>query len=545
MAESDSSGVEEMYRNFGVLADAADKVSEHPEAFEGIVKAAKGSSGEKKLAAGFITRFFRHFPELADSAMDAMLDLIEDEDPMIRHSAIKSLPDICKGSSDPTLCTRVADVLTQLLPTDDPVDLNHVKTGMAAVLQIDTQHALQGIFGQIMGEDEGVREKALDYLSSSLMSMRHKLFLTNQDNEKCLMEHVRKVLADVTGEEFETLMEVLGRLQYLSTPEGSQAIGEIISEQAELSSEFQPTDTESIDRFATCFRQALKFCKRGSSPAPFLRYLSSQILPQLSAVPEEPSRQELLRLLAEGCLYETEEACAQDCILPIFNFLVEHMPLPPAEEGEPPKLQFSAVECALFSFHRLVKEMPEFLAADDNAERFKDFRQRLQYFARGSQSYHAQLQAALKGKNTLELKDEQNKLRTVALKTTANISALIRDFFHNPPSYKATVQLSWGAKKPDSVPGPRKRATSSSDGATPPKRKPSPIRFEGGASQEPKSSRKQDRSLYEFPKGRFSKDISNGDFEQSQDGRGYRGRGRGSRRGRFGKRRGGSWREYS
>ena len=28
MAGSDSSGVEEMYRNFGVLADAGDKVSE-------------------------------------------------------------------------------------------------------------------------------------------------------------------------------------------------------------------------------------------------------------------------------------------------------------------------------------------------------------------------------------------------------------------------------------------------------------------------------------------------------------------------------------
>ena len=32
---------------------------------------------------------------------------------------------------------------------------------------------------------------------------------------------------------------------------------------------------------------------------------------------------------------------------------------------------------------------------------------RLQYFARGSQTYHAQLTAALKGKNALELKDEQ------------------------------------------------------------------------------------------------------------------------------------------
>jgi len=35
--------------------------------------------GEKKLAAGFITRFFQHFPTLAESAMDAMLDLIEDD----------------------------------------------------------------------------------------------------------------------------------------------------------------------------------------------------------------------------------------------------------------------------------------------------------------------------------------------------------------------------------------------------------------------------------------------------------------------------------
>ena len=35
---------------------------------------------------------------------------------------------------------------------------------------------------------------------------------------------------------------------------------------------------------------------------------------------------------------------------------------------------------------------------------------RLQYFARGSQTYHAQLTAALKGKNALELKDEQVRI---------------------------------------------------------------------------------------------------------------------------------------
>ena len=35
--------------------------------------------------------------------------------PQIRRQAIKTLPDICKGSKDSFLATRVSDILTQLL----------------------------------------------------------------------------------------------------------------------------------------------------------------------------------------------------------------------------------------------------------------------------------------------------------------------------------------------------------------------------------------------------------------------------------------------
>ena len=35
----------------------------------------------------------------------------------IRRLAIKSLPDMCKGATSSSMCNRVADVLTQLLPT--------------------------------------------------------------------------------------------------------------------------------------------------------------------------------------------------------------------------------------------------------------------------------------------------------------------------------------------------------------------------------------------------------------------------------------------
>ena len=56
---------------------------------------------------------------------------------------------------------------------------------------------------QVAGEDEGVREKAIEYVSSSLMSMRHHLFIPHPDNEKHLMGLVKKVGVGEGGRERE------------------------------------------------------------------------------------------------------------------------------------------------------------------------------------------------------------------------------------------------------------------------------------------------------------------------------------------------------
>ena len=43
----------------------------------------KGDASEKKLACQFIPRFFKDFPKLAEQAIDAQLDLCEDEDAVV------------------------------------------------------------------------------------------------------------------------------------------------------------------------------------------------------------------------------------------------------------------------------------------------------------------------------------------------------------------------------------------------------------------------------------------------------------------------------
>ena len=59
-----------------------------------ILSAVKGGPNEKRLASQFIARFFRHFPDLAEQALNAQFDLCEDEDMHVRtmllslHSAI-------------------------------------------------------------------------------------------------------------------------------------------------------------------------------------------------------------------------------------------------------------------------------------------------------------------------------------------------------------------------------------------------------------------------------------------------------------------------
>lgn len=48
--------------------------------YQGIIDAAKTSVKAKQLAAQLIPRFFKFFPDLSGPALDAHLDLIEEEE---------------------------------------------------------------------------------------------------------------------------------------------------------------------------------------------------------------------------------------------------------------------------------------------------------------------------------------------------------------------------------------------------------------------------------------------------------------------------------
>uniref|UniRef100_A0A9J8CDV2 Apoptosis inhibitor 5 n=1 Tax=Cyprinus carpio carpio TaxID=630221 RepID=A0A9J8CDV2_CYPCA len=439
--------VEELYRNYGVLADAKEDLSKHKDAYQVILDGVKGGPKEKRLAAQFIPKFFSSFPELADAAINAQLDLCEDEDVSIRRQAIKELPRFASGENLP----RVADILTQLLQTDDSAEFSQVNTALISIFKIDAKGTLGGLFSQILQGEDVVRERAIKFLSTKLKTMPDDTM--TKEVEDYIFIETKKVLEDVTGEEFVLLMRILSGLKNMQTVSGRQQLVELVVEQAFLEQALNPTDADSVDRLLQCTRQALPLFSKNVHSTRFVTYFCEFVLPSLSLltspVAELDIQLEVLKLLAEMSPYCGDMDKLEVNLNMLFEKLLEFMPLPPEEENgenaanEEPKLQFSYVECLLFSFHQLGKKLPDFLIDKISAEKLKDFKIRLQYFARGLQVYIRQLRVALQGKTGDALKTEENKIKVVALKITNNINVLIKDLFHNPPSYKSTVTLSW------------------------------------------------------------------------------------------------------
>ncbi|XP_031572790.1 apoptosis inhibitor 5-like [Actinia tenebrosa] len=443
-------GVEELYRLFGVLADAKDNINEHEDSYASILNFVKGTPGEKRLASTFITRFFKNFPKLQDQAIDALLDLCEDEDIAIRKQTIKDFPKLCQDEIEHL--PRIADVLTQLLQADDVTELTTVRNSLLSLFKMDAKGTIGGIFSQILSGEEHVRDKAIKFLSSTVTQYGKQYLHPKEDTERYIVDEIKKAFSDVNGEEFTIFMSILSKLKIMSG--AHQELADIVTEQAELNQPFQVSEQDSIDRFISCARQGLPFFAKGASAEPFFSYLLEQILPHFSECGD--SKLELLKLLAEMSPCGLKEETIKAAIEPVFTLLLEYMPLPPAEdsedkkeEGSEPKLQFSFVECLLYAFHSLAKNHQEFLTGDEATERLKDFRLRLQYFAQGCQIYIKQIKIALQGKTGAALQEEENKMKVAALRTTNNINTIIKDLFHNPPAYKTFVSLSW--KSPSKV----------------------------------------------------------------------------------------------
>jgi len=536
--------IEKLYQHYETLNDAKANIAEHEAEYEDILLAVKGSAKEKKLASQFIARFFQYFPKMSERAIDAMFDLCEDVDVTIRKQSIRDLVTLCKDSKE--YVQKVSFALAQLLQSDDSSEISLVHNCVGALFQIDTFGTLAGLLSEISEADEEIREKTLKLLALKLKNIQQE-YLTKEVRDY-LIQECKKILQDVTADEFVLIMAILGQCKISETVTGQQQLVDLVAEQCHLLQEFNAADQEHLDRIIICIKHALPYFSTQVKSTAFVVYICDQILPkrqQISSVEGNEQKLDIFKLLAElstncGAL---DDATKKIEIL--YETLVEYMPLPSIDETTEgslpveatPSLEFTYVESLMFAFHQLARQHKEFLS--ENAERCKDFRARLQFFARGVQGYMKKLRESLQGKNAEELKSEENRIKVTALRTTSNINTLIRDLFRNPPSFKASVTLSFKPAVTSQAAKNAAAAAAGTDGdVVSTNKRHAPITFENSPPKQARQNQgngyNKQRQPYVVPSGKFSAKVSHGHGADSRPrGRGgYRG-GRGFRRGGY------------
>lgn len=500
--------IEHLYKCYEVLSQAGENISDHVNEYKDILKAVKGSSKEKRLASQFIGKFFKYFPDLTDIAIDAQLDLCEDDDMQIRRQAIKDLPKLCQDTVGIT--AKIGDTLAQLLILDDPLELQQVNNSLQIIIKLDAKGALTGIFTQISTGEETTRERCLKFIATKLFAMGPSII--TKEIEEFLIEEIKKALQDVTADEFHLCMSILGSTKLGSSITGHAELVNLAKEQAELGADIDAItiEDEIVERFIQCASHAMPYFSNTIKSTDFVVFVCDKLLPLSTwnmistALHQDQMQLRVLKVFAEMCPFSDLLQNAAPRLDAIYSVLREYMPLPELSResdvsNSTPSFQFSHAECLLYALHTLGKKHPESLNFVTDPEKLKDFRARLQFLARGTQGYVKKLEEAVKGKTPDELKSEDNQLKLTALKTTSNISILIRDLFHSPPSFKHEINLSWVMRKNHKLGSTRHAAIIFHDKA------------EDGSiiEKKPKLLHTSEQKIYSPPSGKYSARVKN------------------------------------
>lgn len=448
--------LERMYECGDVLANAKGlSYKAHQGEYEEIMAGVKGADNCKRLSSQFIARFFGLFPSLAEQSIDAMLDLCEDNNVDIRKQAIKDLPTLCRDQHSKNL-PKIVDVLTQLLQSEDQGEITIIQNSIMTLIRRDTKGAIIGIFSQIHTGEEVVRERALRLIHTKLKTSTDML---DKESQAQIVAEIKKVFAsgNVTAEEFPRLMAILQFTFLPKSVAGQLEIANMVMKMADLDAdaEFDYSSNELTDRLLQCATHVLPFFSNQVKSTAFCEYMVIKVLPHYYQLPELTdidTRNQLCKLTAELAVHIGSLKDPLTAAKNVFDRLIDYMPLPPATEdgslAEVPNLEFTKVECLMYTFHQIARQAETFLTSDP--ERLKDFRSRLNYLARGVQGYIRKLKEFLASSGTKPVKNEEQedvKIKQIALRTNENIQVMIRDLFHTPPIYKANITLSFKPKE--------------------------------------------------------------------------------------------------
>ncbi|WWC90429.1 uncharacterized protein L201_005364 [Kwoniella dendrophila CBS 6074] len=173
----------------------------------------------KAMFGTFMFKLFGEFEDLQDSAIDALLDLCEDEDEKVRIIGIKGLGPT--GKADPRWVRGNTGVLLQLLACQ-PRELKYVKESLQTLLSVSPTEVFSVMMDDCKNSEEETgasRRNILEYIQHDTAQQRKELFETGKhiEAENILREGLFDIQQNATQEERTIILGILEPMFSVST----------------------------------------------------------------------------------------------------------------------------------------------------------------------------------------------------------------------------------------------------------------------------------------------------------------------------------------
>jgi len=211
----------------------------------------------KQLCADSIPQFIHFFPALSDAALNVLIDLCESEKLLIRLHAVKGLELLCVNV--PTFTIRVVEVLLQLATgSGEPREIAAVKSTLTTLFTRDLTSCFTALFSQIK-ELEEMRSKMVEYGLEQLIKYRKQIEKDEILAKEIIASGLKSTLNLENGIEPKEMKQLLSYLLKMKVMKGDESfnlqLGTILSHQAKLNQDFNPTNSESVQQFITALQQ--------------------------------------------------------------------------------------------------------------------------------------------------------------------------------------------------------------------------------------------------------------------------------------------------
>ncbi|OCF57729.1 hypothetical protein L486_05194 [Kwoniella mangroviensis CBS 10435] len=172
----------------------------------------------KAFFGTLVAKYFGEFEDLQDTAIDALLDLCEDEDEKVRIIGIKGLGPT--GKADPRWVRGNTGVLLQLLACQ-PRELRYVKESLQTLFSVSPSEVFQVMIDDCKNTEEETgtsRLNILQYLQNDLAERRKEMLESgiNPEAENVVREGLFEILEHANERESKILFGILENLSTIS-----------------------------------------------------------------------------------------------------------------------------------------------------------------------------------------------------------------------------------------------------------------------------------------------------------------------------------------